>query len=349
MTQPKRHGSTDFYRYGFQGQEKDDEVKGEGNSLNYKYRMHDPRIGRFFATDPLEFEFPWNSPYAFSENIVIHMIELEGLETADVKKEQDLFTAYWLQLKGAFNAESMVLGTKSEAEEKLEHLAETTQCGEIQLKVEALQKEKLRILKRNADGVKVIAYTTGGALVIGLSAPVIVYAAPTIAAVIPSGTSAYLTKALGHAGYDAFKQILVNGGDASKVDFINSAIEGATHGKGGPIGDALKSFFDLTLEEGFNVKDFKEGVYDFALNKAVSKIFKGLDVTADAQNGEIIEDLMIKFVKSETKDKLDDLITHLTTPNSKYNNYDNSDERTKAVKVKDNIVDTIKTPKLNND
>jgi RHS repeat-associated protein len=68
------------YRYGFQGQESDDEVKGEGNSVNYKYRMHDPRVGRFFATDPLENKYPANSPYAFSENNVIHAVELEGLE-----------------------------------------------------------------------------------------------------------------------------------------------------------------------------------------------------------------------------------------------------------------------------
>lgn len=80
MLLPKRHGSVDFYRYGFQGQEKDDEVKGEGNSINYKYRMHDPRVGRFFAEDPLEANFPWNSSYAFSENRVIDGIELEGLE-----------------------------------------------------------------------------------------------------------------------------------------------------------------------------------------------------------------------------------------------------------------------------
>ena len=68
------------YRYGFQGQEMDDEVKGEGNSINYKYRMHDPRVGRFFAVDPLAAEYPWNSPYAFSENVVINAVELEGLE-----------------------------------------------------------------------------------------------------------------------------------------------------------------------------------------------------------------------------------------------------------------------------
>ncbi len=58
----------------------DNELKGEGNSVNYRYRMHDPRVGRFFAVDPLEKEFPWNSPYAFSENRVIDGFELEGLE-----------------------------------------------------------------------------------------------------------------------------------------------------------------------------------------------------------------------------------------------------------------------------
>jgi len=72
--------SMDSYRYGFQNQEKDDEIKGAGNSVNYKYRMHDPRVGRFFAVDPLASNYSYNSPYAFSENVVIDCIELEGLE-----------------------------------------------------------------------------------------------------------------------------------------------------------------------------------------------------------------------------------------------------------------------------
>jgi RHS repeat-associated protein len=68
------------YRYGFQGQEMDNEVKGKGNSINYKYRMHDPRLGRFLSLDPLAPKYPHNSPYAFSENRVVDGIELEGLE-----------------------------------------------------------------------------------------------------------------------------------------------------------------------------------------------------------------------------------------------------------------------------
>src|SRR5690606_2158287 len=32
------------------------------------------------SVDPMEREFPWNSPYAFAENDVIRSIDLEGLE-----------------------------------------------------------------------------------------------------------------------------------------------------------------------------------------------------------------------------------------------------------------------------
>jgi len=80
MLLPNRHANTGDYRYGFQGQEMDDEIKGEGNSINYKFRMHDPRVGRFLSLDPLSKSFPWNSPYVFGENRVIDGIELEGLE-----------------------------------------------------------------------------------------------------------------------------------------------------------------------------------------------------------------------------------------------------------------------------
>ncbi|MFT5823744.1 MAG: RHS repeat-associated protein [Crocinitomix sp.] len=68
------------YRYGFNGQETDSEIKGEGNSINYKYRMHDPRIGRFFGVDPLTPKYPELTPYQFCSNSPIYMIEIEGLE-----------------------------------------------------------------------------------------------------------------------------------------------------------------------------------------------------------------------------------------------------------------------------
>ena len=77
---PGRTESSSQYSYGFQGQEKDDELKGQGNSINYKYRMHDPRVGRFFAVDPLTAKYPHYTPYSFSGNKVVNAVEIEGLE-----------------------------------------------------------------------------------------------------------------------------------------------------------------------------------------------------------------------------------------------------------------------------
>jgi RHS repeat-associated protein len=72
----------DVQRYGFQGQEEDQEM-WEG-SVSYKYRVEDARLGRFFSVDPLMAKFPWNSAYAFAENKGVSTIELEGLEGVNV-------------------------------------------------------------------------------------------------------------------------------------------------------------------------------------------------------------------------------------------------------------------------
>jgi RHS repeat-associated protein len=77
---PGRGSYSEGYRFGFQGEEVDSEVSGEGNSIHFRFRDYDPRIGRMKSIDPLSPDYPWNSPYAFSENRVIDAIELEGLE-----------------------------------------------------------------------------------------------------------------------------------------------------------------------------------------------------------------------------------------------------------------------------
>jgi RHS repeat-associated protein len=89
MLVPNKHAASSGYRFGFQGQEMDNELKGEGNSVNYEFRMHDPRVGRFFATDPLEKKYPFYSPYQFSSNSPIFTVELEGLESSSLVNETE--------------------------------------------------------------------------------------------------------------------------------------------------------------------------------------------------------------------------------------------------------------------
>jgi RHS repeat-associated protein len=51
------------YRYGFNGYERDDEVKGSENSTDFGDRMYDNRLGRMFKPDPFEFAYPGTTPY----------------------------------------------------------------------------------------------------------------------------------------------------------------------------------------------------------------------------------------------------------------------------------------------
>jgi RHS repeat-associated protein len=60
--------------------ELDNELKGEGNSIDYEKRFYDPRIGRFLSIDPLEEYFPWYTPYQFAGNTPIQAIDLDGAE-----------------------------------------------------------------------------------------------------------------------------------------------------------------------------------------------------------------------------------------------------------------------------
>lgn len=81
----RNYYGADGYRYGFQGQEQDNEIKGNGNSIAFEYRIHDPRLGRFLSIDPLSKDYPHNSPYAFAENRVLDGIDLEGGEWLNIK------------------------------------------------------------------------------------------------------------------------------------------------------------------------------------------------------------------------------------------------------------------------
>ncbi|MFM9911469.1 MAG: RHS repeat domain-containing protein [Chitinophagaceae bacterium] len=75
------------YRYGFNGKEEDDEVKGDGNQQDYGMRIYDPRLGRFFSVDPLTHEYPELTPYQFASNRPIVEVDLDGLEAKDLYRE----------------------------------------------------------------------------------------------------------------------------------------------------------------------------------------------------------------------------------------------------------------------
>jgi RHS repeat-associated protein len=79
-----------LYRFGFNGKENDNEVKGVGNQQDYGFRIFDPRLGKFLSVDPLTKDYPWYTPYQFAGNTPIQAIDLDGLEEWKVNGGKDL-------------------------------------------------------------------------------------------------------------------------------------------------------------------------------------------------------------------------------------------------------------------
>ncbi len=97
MLMPGRHDEINGnpYTYGFNGMERDEEVKGAGNSYDFGARMQDPRLGRFLSIDPLQIKYPSMSSYsAFANNPIIFIdpdgrewVNAHSAEVARIKKQ----------------------------------------------------------------------------------------------------------------------------------------------------------------------------------------------------------------------------------------------------------------------
>jgi RHS repeat-associated protein len=93
--------SADGYRYGFNGKENDNEVKGEGNQIDYGFRVYDPRIAKFLSVDPLTRKYPELTPYQFASNTPIQAVDLDGQEcihffnTQRIQAQNQEFNDLW--------------------------------------------------------------------------------------------------------------------------------------------------------------------------------------------------------------------------------------------------------------
>lgn len=80
MIMPGRKFVGGGYRFGFNGMEMDDEVKGNGNSYDFGARIYDPRLGRWHSIDILSIKYPGWSPYNYALNNPIFYLDPDGLD-----------------------------------------------------------------------------------------------------------------------------------------------------------------------------------------------------------------------------------------------------------------------------
>lgn len=105
---PGRNFQSAEYRYGFNGKENDNEVKGEGNQQDYGMRIYDPRLGRFLSTDPLSKIYPMLTPYQFASNTPIQAVDLDGMEAFFIHGTSSS-SSRWTETKSAKQAVQVLL------------------------------------------------------------------------------------------------------------------------------------------------------------------------------------------------------------------------------------------------
>ncbi len=109
MLMPERSFNLGSYRYGFGNQEMDNEIKGNGNSYSYTFRMYDPRLVRWLSVDPHAERYPSMSGYSAFANNPINVIDPDGRDIIPVHGTWSN-NKTWQNLKGITNASNNLFG-----------------------------------------------------------------------------------------------------------------------------------------------------------------------------------------------------------------------------------------------
>ncbi len=94
MLMPGRTLSTEDYRFGFNGQENLDDIKGVGKTVDFGSRSYDSRIGKWLRVDAYFNKYANLSPYSSFENNPIVVMDLNGDTTVYFSQSgKHLFTS----------------------------------------------------------------------------------------------------------------------------------------------------------------------------------------------------------------------------------------------------------------
>jgi RHS repeat-associated protein len=271
------------YRYGFNGKENDNEVKGEGNQQDYGFRFYDPRVGRFLSLDPLQKNYPFYTPYQFGGNSPIANLDLDGRE--------DIWFMSWLiemfvevKLKGSNagdNFSRTVKQTNAAANNNYGKFDETGKNGSVQDQVDA---NNLNVYKGKIQMTAQVA--KGGAVGMAFATTPFIAAAAVTAlpelfvAAGSKGAGSYLIQKTVSAALDATAQKTITG----KIDWADVASNFLPVKS--KLGKALLTSFqastDYTSEDGWqsvfassdkNKKSMSDALVDAFTSAAVDKIF----------------------------------------------------------------------------
>jgi len=97
------------FRFAFNGKEKDDEIKGNGNSVDFGARIYDSRLGRWMSCDPEAGKTPYVSPYNFVENKPIIAVDPDGKKIVIVSTNPEFRAKAFADLQKLTSTELVLL------------------------------------------------------------------------------------------------------------------------------------------------------------------------------------------------------------------------------------------------
>jgi len=194
MLEPGRQFATGTqYRYGFNGQERDDDISGNGNSYTAEYWEYDPRIGRRWNIEPLTAKYPNLSGYvALTDNpgnvtdpdgkdvIFVNgyrMFKTGSASDRDPAFQQKLKSTYWndkykgftKQVETYFNdySEHYVTGDHHYGSKAVDRIAEGKEVG-----IKMVSSGEIKVSKTN-NVMTIVMHSQGNAEGVGVAEGII--------------------------------------------------------------------------------------------------------------------------------------------------------------------------------
>lgn len=221
---PGRSFSGGEYRFGFNGQEKDNEVSGTGNTMTAEFWEYDSRLGRRWNLDPVD--KPWMSSYHAFSNKPIWKIDPNGAndgiylvdeETGNKTKVSDQGDkeGYDIIYTGKVNADGSMSAKNTSSTVLIDNgITETLEKNGKKFDPEYRTynfSDRTNRAVVNFMLTATLTYMTGGFL----------GSLPGGGSGLLSSVGAYGEQALLRGGIEFSTQLAVNGGDLSKVDIAD--------------------------------------------------------------------------------------------------------------------------------
>ncbi len=159
-------GEKDWFGFGGQAcplfwRENDNELKGDGNSLDFGGRIYDSRLGRWLSLDPMQAKYPDISPYSYTLNSPVQFVDPDGKDVVDPKTREKVVkvNGQWQTASGGAVSKEFIENTQPVLDKITSSVVGTKIYDELQhirtiVVIDLSDKQNVNSLKQNGANSK---------------------------------------------------------------------------------------------------------------------------------------------------------------------------------------------------